>query len=198
MAKQIVSEVDTAVTDKQTAGGKVGGLDLAHPEELLEFGIDYKTIPPVPWRLRWLFFGMIAASSLMALSGILRALLQHEKDGAYEFAFGAMLVLFAPLIYVSMRNELRMERVAGELLVKLREERARAVAASDKRHAFNRDRERKAIEFYKSNAWTSTAEAGRAIGERFHVEPRVAERWIRKSLRNKGDSAQDGDRLSTG
>lgn len=114
------------------------------------------------------------------------------------FVYAGFLAVTESMI-ASNKSHRRFRFLATEYVRQLVRERdyfkaesARASEAAGVRHAANRKRKADAKLFYSAGYWPTTADAGRAIAVRFHVEPKVAERWIR-GWRNAEDSAAHDD-----
>ena len=147
---------------------------------------------------RMILGGQFLSAAILGVIGILK-LIDGKRDGVLYVSVAILYASTAFGVLAYFRAKLRFQYVAEsyihEMLTSVqfqRDESARARAAADVRHEGNRKRQEEAKQFYSGQTFRNTASASRAIAEKFHVVPKVAERWIR-SWRKQEDSAAEGD-----
>lgn len=110
----------------------------------------------------------------------------------------AVVVVWGEFWISKNRHQRRFKFVATQYIGQLIEQReffraesARASEAAGVRHAANRKRKAEAKLFYVAGNWLTSADAGRAIAANFHVEPKVAEKWIRQWRKDENPAPDD-------
>jgi predicted membrane metal-binding protein len=151
---------------------------------------------------RILLGGQFLLAALFGAIGILKLVDGRRGNGVAYLLVAILYASIACGVWAYFRAKLRFQYVAEsyihEMLTNFQfqlDESARAKAAADVRHEGNRRRQEEAKQFYNGQSFKNTASASRAIAEKFHVVPKVAEKWIR-SWRKQGDSAAEGDSSS--